>query len=157
MSTHGKVASRGPLTVERGVIEVRLREVRQLFDAMDPAPFREKDLDPGAAEYIVESAEELPSRAPRGLVIHLGQPTGLPDDSRAIGDSIREYFARRSRLRRRDLRRLIRRGFISLGIGLSLLIVFFLTAHALARGLGDGGMTALLRESLVIGGWVAMW
>jgi hypothetical protein len=65
--------------------------------------------------------------------------------------------ARRSRLRWRDLRRLIRRGFISLGIGLSLLIAFFLTAHALARGLGEGGMAALLRESLVIGGWVAMW
>src|SRR5581483_2800438 len=119
MSTQGKAASRGPLTPERGVIEMRLREVRQLFDAMDPAPFREKDLGRDAAEYIVGSAEELPSRSSRGLVIHLDQPTGLQDESRAIGDAIREYFARRSRLRRRDLRRLLRRGFISLVIGLA--------------------------------------
>jgi hypothetical protein len=157
MSPHGKAASRGPLTAEPGVVEVHLRDVRQLFDAMDPAPFREKDLDRDAAEYIVESAEELPSRSPRVLVIHLDQPTGLPDESRAIGDAIRDYFARRSQLRRRDLRRLIRRGFISLSIGLSLLIAFFFAAHALAQGLGEGGMAALLRESLVIGGWVAMW
>src|SRR5947209_176850 len=157
MSTQGNVASCGPPTAERGVIEMHLREVRQLFDAMDPAPFREKDLDPDAEEYIVGSAEELPSRSPCALVIHLDQPSGLPDESREIGDAVREYFARRSRLRRRDLRRLIRRGFISLGIGSSLLITFFLAAHALARGLGEGGMAALLRESLVIGGWVAMW
>jgi hypothetical protein len=157
MSTQGKLASRGPPVAERGVIEVRLREVRQLFDAMDPAPFREKDLDRDPAEYIVESAEDLRSRSPRGLVSHLDHPTGLLDESRAIGEAIRDYFARQSRLRRRDLHRLIRRGFISLGIGLSLLIAFFVVAHALAHSLGEGGTTALLRESLVIGGWVAMW
>jgi hypothetical protein len=157
MSTHSKAASRGHRPKERGVIELRLREVRQLFDAMDPAPFREKDLDRDAADYIVGSAEELPSLSPRELVIHLDQTTGLPDESCAIGDVIREYFARRSQLRRRDLRRLIRRGFISLIIGLSLLVSFFLAAHALAYWFGEGGLTALLRESLVIGGWVAMW
>jgi hypothetical protein len=157
MNTPDHAASGIADAAAHGLIEVHLREVRQLFDAMDPSPFREKDLDPDAEEYIVGSAEELPSRSPRALVIHLDQPTGLPDESRAIGDAVREYFARQSRLRRRDLIRLIRRGFISLGIGLSLLIAFFLTAHALARGLGDGDMAALLRESLVIGGWVAMW
>jgi hypothetical protein len=26
-------------------------ELRQLFDSLDPAPFRERDLDPKAAEY----------------------------------------------------------------------------------------------------------
>ncbi len=146
-----------PDAAEHGLIEMHLREVRQLFDAMDPSPFREKDLDPDAEEYIAGSAEELPTRSPRTLVIHLDQPTGLPDESRAVGDAVREHFARRSRLRRRDLRRLLRRGFISLGIGSSLLIALFLAAHALARGLGEGGMAALLREGLVIGGWVAMW
>ena len=36
---------------------------------------------------------------------------------------------------------------ISLGIGSSLLIAFFLAAHALARGLGEGGMTALVEAT----------
>ncbi len=29
-------------------IEVHVAELRQLFNAIDPSPFRERDLDPGA-------------------------------------------------------------------------------------------------------------
>jgi hypothetical protein len=85
------------------VFEVRLREVRQLFDALDPLPFREKDLDADAEEYIIESVRERPSGTASALVIHLDQPTGLPDEGRVVGDAVRTYFARRSKLLRRDL------------------------------------------------------
>ena len=39
------------------VIEVRVAELRQLFNAIDPSPFRERDLDPRAAEFIVDWSE----------------------------------------------------------------------------------------------------
>jgi hypothetical protein len=157
MSTQGDAASRGPPTAEWGVIEVRLREVRQLFDAMDPAPFREKDLDPDAEEYIVESAKELPSRAPTGLVIHLDESTGLPDEERAVGDAVRAHFARQSRLLRRKLVRLLRRGLVSLGIGAAFLAALFVLARLVGHLMGESALAALFREGLLIGGWVAMW
>jgi hypothetical protein len=141
----------------RGVIEVRLREARQLFDALDPSPFREKDLDPDAEEYIVESARELPSGDPCALVIHLDQPTGLPDEERAVGDAVRVHFARRAGILRRDLRRLFRRGFISLGIGVAFLVVVFAAARLIGRLMGETAVAILSREGLVIVGWVAMW
>src|SRR5687767_7579139 len=102
---------------KRDVIEVRLRDVRQLFDAMDPSPFREKDLDPKAEEFIVDSLKELSPRAPHGVIIHVDQPTGLPDEDRMIGDAVRDHFARKASLSLRDLRRLRRRGLLSLAIG----------------------------------------
>jgi hypothetical protein len=142
---------------ERGVIELRLRDVRQLFDAMDPSPFREKDLDPKAEEYIVESLKELPARVPCALVIHLDQPTGLPDEGRAVGDAVRVHFARRAVLMRRDLRRLFRRGFISLGIGVAFLVAVFAVARLIGHLAGEGAVAILSREGLVIVGWVAMW
>ena len=43
------------------IIEMHLREMSQLFDSLDHSPFREKDLDRNAEEYIVESLKELPS------------------------------------------------------------------------------------------------
>jgi hypothetical protein len=49
------------------VIEVRVAELRQLFNAIDPSPFRERDLDPRAEEFIVEWARELPRDAPLAL------------------------------------------------------------------------------------------
>ena len=142
---------------ERGVIEVRLREVRQLFDALDPSPFREKDLDPDAEEYIVESAKELPSGTLCVLVIHLDRPTGLPDEERAVGDAIRVHFARRAKLLRRDLRRLFRRGLISLAIGVAFLVAIFVIVRLVGQLLGESAVALLSREGLIIVGWVAMW
>ena len=38
-------------------ISLKLRDVHQLFNSMDPSPFIEKDLDDDAEEFIVGWAE----------------------------------------------------------------------------------------------------
>jgi uncharacterized protein (DUF1330 family) len=45
-------------TVENA-IEVRIEEISQLFHSLDPFPFRERDLDQEAEEFIVGWAREL--------------------------------------------------------------------------------------------------
>jgi hypothetical protein len=157
MNTPDHAAPSTPDVAEHGVIEVRLRDLRQLFDAMDPSPFRDKDLDPKAEEYVVESARELPNRVPCALVIHLDQPTGLPNEERAVGDAVRVHFARRASVLRRDLCRLFHRGFISLGIGVAFLVAVFAVARLIGHLAGEGAMAVLSREGLIIVGWVAMW
>lgn len=51
-ATEHVCGDRTPLA--RGIIEVRLQEMGQLFDVLDPSPFRDKALDRRAEEYIVE-------------------------------------------------------------------------------------------------------
>jgi hypothetical protein len=46
-------------------IELRIEEISQLFHTLDPFPFREKDLDADAEEFIVSWARELPSNRAR--------------------------------------------------------------------------------------------
>ena len=151
-------SSRDQVAEDRGVIELSLKDLRQLFDAMDPSPFREKDLDVKAEEFIVDSAREVPTRAPlKVLVIYLDQPVGLVDESDAVSDAVRAHFARRSRLFGRDLRQLMRRGFISLAIGVAFLAMLFLISRLVGRLLGDGAFASVMREGLLIVGWVAMW
>lgn len=41
-------------------IRLRLRDMSQLFNSMDPSPFIEKDLDDDAEEFIVSWAQEFP-------------------------------------------------------------------------------------------------
>ena len=48
--------------------------------SVDPSPFRERDLDPNAAEFIVSWAGEARRDAPLALVVHLDLPNGLPED-----------------------------------------------------------------------------
>ena len=43
----------------------------QLFDSFDPAPFREKELDPDAEEYIYNAVDEFPLNKPLEIMIYL--------------------------------------------------------------------------------------
>lgn len=146
-----------PVTPRCVSIEMRLREVSQLFDVLDPALFGERDLDRSAEEYIVDSLTQLPASARCALVIHLDQQPERSDEGPAVGDAIRRHFARRSSVLRLGLHQLIRRGLISLAIGLTFLTTFFVLAEVVNRQMGQGGLATLLREGLLIVGWVAMW
>lgn len=139
------------------VVELHLRTLTQLFDSLDPSPFHEKDLNSDAEEYIVGSVQEQPTTGPSALVLYIDRPAGLPNEGRVVGEAIRVHFARRAQLLRRDLRQLIRRGWISLGIGLTFLAAVFLISQTVGRLMGESAMATLLREGLLIVGWVAMW
>ncbi|MDO9069559.1 MAG: hypothetical protein Q7W05_14045 [Deltaproteobacteria bacterium] len=137
------------------LIEVRLRDLSQLFNSMDPSPFIDRDLDDAAEEFIVLWAQELPHKAEFELVIHLATP---PPPERADGTeaAVQRYFGSRAEMKRRELRLLLRRGRVSLVIGL-----LFLAA---CLGLGEvalraplGNLTRFLELGLQIVGWVAMW
>jgi hypothetical protein len=140
-----------------GVVEVRIQELSQLFDSLDPSPFHQKDLDRTAEEYIVSSLRELSSRAPAALVVYLDQPAGLPEEARTLRRAIHEHFARKAELSRRELRQLLRRGWSSLAIGLSVLGSGIAAGSAFVQVHGLDPLSSLVRESLHIGGWVAMW
>ena len=140
-----------------GIIKMHLRKLEQLFDSLDHSPFREKDLDRNAEEYIVESIKELPSKAPCEIVIYLDEPIDIAAESDAITQAIHIHFSRRSQVSRKNLRQLLRRGSMSLAIGLGFLVTVFLLGQLIRRFMGETQWGFLLRESLLIGGWVAMW
>jgi hypothetical protein len=146
-----------PLPQNCQIIEVHVAELNQLFNAIDPAPFRQRDLDPNAEEFIVGWASEIPTDAPLALVVHLDRPAGLPEEPAILRDAIREFFGQRAQVSRRRLRQLFRRGRTSLAIGISCLAVSLVFGDIVARLIGERGVGAILREGLVIGGWVAMW
>ena len=144
------------MTGDAPVIEVRVRELNQLFDTMDPSPFYEQDLAPSAAEYIVDSAKELHAKTAPALRIHL-DATATEVDTPAIEGALRAHFARRAMHLRRTVRDLLRDGVVSLVIGLAFLVLFFTIAQALSDALQENRWATLARESLLIGGWVALW
>src|SRR5215468_2893981 len=100
------------------VIEVHVPELKRLFNAMDPSPFRERDLDPKAEEFIAGWAREAPRDQQLALLIQLERGPGLPDEAVELRVAIHEYFADRAQVTRRRLRDLFRRGRVSLVIGL---------------------------------------
>ena len=137
-------------------IELRLNEINQLFNSMDPSPFPDKELDTEAEEYIVSWATELPRNEPLTLIIHLAKAPDKDKDENAMNDAIRNFFSYRANLAAWKNRRLLREGWKNLGIGLIFLTGCLFGAQLLSS-IEDGTLIAILRESLLIGGWVAMW
>jgi hypothetical protein len=50
-------------------IEVKLQNLEQFFNTMDPSPFHEKDLDYDLEEFIVSWATEYPLHDPIRLIV----------------------------------------------------------------------------------------
>jgi len=135
------------------LIELRLANVGQLFNTMDPSPFHERDLDHDAEEFIVGWAREHDSLSQLKIRIVLPGPAepALPDK---IAESIRHYFDYRAKMTRRDLQELFREGRVSLVIGLAFLAVTVALRSLVPAG---EGAAAWIREGLNICGWVGLW
>jgi len=136
-------------------INLKLRELAQLFNSMDPSPFLDRDLDHDAEEFIVSWARELPKGHGLELVIHL---PAIPEAEKAsdVESAVQHYFSNRAEMKRREFRLLLQRGHVSLLIGL-LFLTTCLLASGLVGQLGHESAARVIREGLVIVGWVAMW
>jgi hypothetical protein len=137
-------------------IELNLQEINQLFNTMDPSPFREKDLDHDAEEFIVSWAREFPLDEPIVLVLYLGAVPREQEPHIMIEQAVHHYFSYRVELNRLEFRHLMQDGLRSLLIGLVFLAACLTTSRFFV-GAGSGAFPTLARESLAIGGWVAMW
>ena len=137
------------------LIEISIREVKQLFNSMDPSPFNERDLDRDADEYIVNWAREYSLKSPLALRVHL-EVWPADDPTPLITDAVHHYFAYRAGLSDLEFRRIMREGRTSLVIGL-LFLGALLIASQLLIGRNPAAWAGYVRESLTIAGWVAMW
>src|SRR5580692_3701651 len=127
-------------------IDVRLASVEQLFDNRDPAPFRERDLDPDLVEYLIAAAEDLVAHGPFRIAFWLPAERPVEEISHAFQAHFDYELERLERRRRRQRRT----GQVSLVIGVALLIVLLSLAHFLPRVLPEGSTRDVTREGLVI-------
>ncbi len=136
-------------------IELRVQELAQLFNSMDPTPFHHKDLDRNAEEFIESWALEFPQDSRFHITVHLGKMPA-EDPTALVAEAIHNYFEYKSELARRGVRVLLLEGRTSLLIGIGFLALCLVGAEMLAT-FATGTFLKILRESLTIGGWVAMW
>jgi hypothetical protein len=139
------------------VIQLKLRDVTQLFNSLDPSPFNEKDLDHDAEEFIISWAREISSHKELRLVIHIEVPLPPTESEASVDDSVRHYFAYRASMARLELREFLKRGRTSLLIGGCFLTFCLLLSQLIAKRIAVGVIGSIAEESLTIGGWVAMW
>jgi hypothetical protein len=132
-------------------------DLKELFNSFDPTPFLKRDLDPDADEFITGWARDLRPGVPLGLVVHVDRAASSPDATETTHQAVREHFGRRADETRRKLRLLFRNGRIALVIGLAVVAASMLLADLIETMAEDTRLASIIREGLLIGGWVAMW
>jgi hypothetical protein len=144
------LTSRYRLENGQPILDVRVASMEQLFDNRDPAPFRDRDLDPDLVEYLIDGARDL-ANSPLRVEIWLGTAPSVD-----VSQAVRVYFQHeidRSNRRRREQ---VRAGLIALSIAIAVVIALIAVAEMVERRV-TGTLGSALREALVISGWVLMW
>lgn len=137
---------------DESIVDLKLAAIEQLFDNRDPAPFRERDLDPQLVEYLVDAAEDLVSRERFRIIFWLEQPCS----PREVEIPYRAHFEYELTRLDRARHRHRRVGWVTLGLAI-VAIVLLVTLSELVEGMIGGRVGAGLKEGLMISGWVLMW
>ena len=133
-------------------VSIHVRDLAQLFNSLDPAPFWDRDLDRDAAGFIEDEFRDKQSADVWHLHVHvLEGDTSATDLQRAI----ESYYGRLANSARREMREHLRLGEVALAGGL----VIFLLSMGARSILGSlfGHLPILLDEGLIILAWLALW
>jgi hypothetical protein len=79
-------------------IEVRIEDIAQLFESLDPVPFHEKDLKKEAEEFIVSWAREFPSNQPLAILVRIPKTQASSLDARELSAAVNRYFRHRAQV-----------------------------------------------------------
>ena len=90
-------------------------------------------------------------------MVHVDRQDISGEDVAVVRQAVHDYFVARGESTRKRLRLLFRIGRTSLLIGLVFLSASILAGDLAAAALAGTQFGAVIRESLLIGGWVAMW
>lgn len=141
----------------QATIEVQVDRIAQLFHTLDPFPYRERDLDQDAEEFIVSWARELPRDKPVRIVIHVPKEELHTEMAKEFQAAFRRYFDYRREVTERELRELFRLGRYYILIGLVVLAVCVFVSQFATRVAGMGELGRFVSEGFFILGWVANW
>ena len=137
-------------------LELRVSELMQLFNSLDPTPFLNKDLDRSAEMFIETWAVEFPPDSRLHITIHLADYPAEGNATVLMTEAIHNHFEYKAGLVRGELRDLLKRGRTSLFIGLAFVTTCLIAADTMAQ-FDTTTISTIARESLTIIGWVAMW
>lgn len=136
------------------VLEIAVDRYDDLFNTLDRAPFRRRDLSPDLKQYLQECSVWVPMPYPLAFDVQLAREGHDPAREREVAAGIRGYFAYLMYVIRADARRQRYRiaGFV-------LLSFVLLSAPLLVVQLVDRErvLAAFLINGFTVGGWVFLW
>lgn len=134
-------------------IEIRVERSEQLFETLDPFPFRSRDLSRDADEYMFDRAREATDAV--NIVVFLS--VADEDIARDLHSAFSSYFSQKAERISKEIGDLFSYGRRSLLLGIAVLLICFLSGQTVSATMPSSYFTQSLEEGLIIVGWVANW
>jgi hypothetical protein len=138
-------------------VEIKIKDIKQLFNSFDPSPFLEKDLDDDAVEYITTSFLEYPMKTGIKITVHMPENKKGKFNEDHIKDAIRNFYVYKNIIEDNNIKLKIEEGKKSLYIGLGFLVSCLFIREMITAHLVKNIFTIITSEAFLIFGWVAMW
>ena len=148
-STHRPAASAS----SAATVNIRVRNLGQLFNSLDASPFWDRDLDVQAAEFIEEEFREDRAVAVWHLHVHASEGEDLAGD---LQPAVEHYYTRMAHSTGLRLHEQLRLGQLALLGGLTI-FVLSMSARSILALVAPHGLSRLLDEGLIILAWLALW
>ena len=136
-------------------IQLPLQSVNDLWLSPAAPEFCKHRLNNATEEYIVEEARAAKQNDKLRIVISI--PASELHHDNEMEKAIRQHFRYRTEQSKRKLNRTLQLGWRSLIIGFIFLVAILLLTQFGSTYLFKGNLGLIIRESLIILGWVALW
>lgn len=138
-------------------INVSVESLDSLFSVLDPAPFRERDLDSRAVQHILQWAGDAPADLPIELKLHIYGKQPSEATASDVQQAVDNYFEYETQLKERQFKRNRNRMLRWLTAGIGLMIVLLTIKFFGQRIWPETFFTNVICEGFVIIGWVSLW
>jgi hypothetical protein len=134
------------------LIELSLDNYDDVYDQWDPAPFKKRFIEEEFNEFIITSAEDIPSNYHLIIVLHLPENKKDIMKEKAVVSAYENFYLYAAAKERRNWLRLREKTVMYFLLSLLLLgIGYFYLDETEQIALN------VLREGIFIGGWVFLW
>jgi len=140
-------------TTNAFIIGVAINNYTDIFNELDPAPFRRRDLDPALREFLEECSSDIPLKYP--IILRFNTPITLHDAKleERIRLGLKTYFSFVMRSRGRERKRAYEQNVYYIFTS----FLFLFTSFFLSSRIPSNVLYYTLLEGLSIGGWVFLW
>ena len=134
-------------------IPARLGQYADFFNPMDPSPAPARDLSLDLVEYLNQCSDEIPGKYPLTVSIEIqNEPQAARQEQECL-ESLRSFYQHAIFVTQANIRRKRRQALKYLLVSFTCLAIYIISEQwNLSTFFWN-----LLREAVLIGGWVFMW
>lgn len=140
---------------EMALIKVIVNDTKDIFEKLGYRSLDDRVLNEGFETYIMNSIKNYPLKSKVSLIISFMKEDDYIDIT-SIKKAIHTHFKYKAEEKNLSLKEQFRQWMTNMTIGLLFLILCIILVEVLGR-FSDTNLVKIIKESLLIIGWVALW